>query len=434
MYLEFLNCASFVGYSSPAGSHKRPVGQLVPQKYLLTFYLCSDTLRRHYQTCLKRGSQSTPDERERRLPRRACDYCALTKIACDNESPCESCLIRGQDCSYQRVGASPKSIVPVSSRPLLVDVQPSDQSLSNPDAADEQSSHPTHGNIAIQFLLNYTDPASETILDFRNNLESSGWMGAAGDLSDEVHVISLPKDVELPWLSEDDLLYASDFYLPIRMLDMPEQSGRRLWSEDQIDEILGDRRLALSNKLRSCDKAPQEDSVSEEMISSLLAVENMRVSLESFICRMHPYNAQIHMPTFRLQETALDLLLVMVVAGSIYSYPRDTHYTALQCLDLVENIIFDGTAFDVLRQPATAGDPVDSALIDTLNAAIVIVYLQLGMKDDSKRWRVRNQRFPDMVSAARNLTLFSVGHPKTNHSSFSDVDWRTWSTIEAQKR
>lgn len=63
----------------------------------------SDVLWQHYHRCPERGNSPVPPRRKPGRERRACNQCAQSKLKCDLEMPCETCLSRGLSCTYSRL-------------------------------------------------------------------------------------------------------------------------------------------------------------------------------------------------------------------------------------------------------------------------------------------------------------------------------------------
>jgi hypothetical protein len=136
----------------------------------------SDSARRHAKQCDQRAGRPIPTDVKRGRGPKACDRCALSKLACDTDEPCETCLSRGWRCSYDRVegvlDVRSKPTNPISSAPQVESWDPREDSATTQDSDDATRSNVTNSEKTL-FLLRYTSPDNKNILDFRNALETS---------------------------------------------------------------------------------------------------------------------------------------------------------------------------------------------------------------------------------------------------------------------
>ncbi|KAM0426441.1 hypothetical protein ACHAPT_008132 [Fusarium lateritium] len=73
--------------------------------------------------------------------------------------------------------------------------------------------------------------------------------------------------------------------------------------------------------------------------------------------------------------------------------------------------------------------------LDLLNAAVITVYLQLGMRGKPKFWRTWNIYFPMVLAAARSLSLFSTRKADIENCSPSFLaSWDLWVKMERMIR
>ncbi|PTB49680.1 hypothetical protein M431DRAFT_67740, partial [Trichoderma harzianum CBS 226.95] len=100
-------CSASFGRSAHLKRHQlsRSGHELHQCTYCLWKFTRRDSLRKHWKTCLlrKAAGHSVPNPATRGRKRRACDQCASSKRACDFNSPCGTCSVRGSSCSYCRM-------------------------------------------------------------------------------------------------------------------------------------------------------------------------------------------------------------------------------------------------------------------------------------------------------------------------------------------
>ncbi|RSL51263.1 hypothetical protein CEP53_008511 [Fusarium sp. AF-6] len=105
----------------------------------------TDVGRRHTKKCFKDGEVIFMRSQCGKK-RTSCDSCSQRKLACDAAAPCSRCISSKMECTYQRLGASTSSPLPVVRSGNIV-ATPQDDS-----AADVARS-------PVQFLLKFTEPS-----------------------------------------------------------------------------------------------------------------------------------------------------------------------------------------------------------------------------------------------------------------------------------
>ena len=405
--------------------------------------LPSDIARRHSKTCSQRNDLPLPEALRRGGRPQTCDQCAQHKVLCDRTQPCKNCLTRGKACTYRRLspGSSLQSQGNQSSSSSLEPRRDADPTrASHVSIPEDPLQH--FGNkcqkTPIRFLLNYTDITNRTILDFRNSLESGRYLGNPKPISEQQCYITPPRELDLEWIDR-----GAQEYLPLFELHLHEQdfnteieSGFPVLSDEKTVKV-EERLLSFLAKLptmsRNCGTGETQSS-ERPSLAALASTGNIKQAFRFFFQRMHPYNVPIHRPTFHIETISAELLLSIVIAGSIYSYPRDNYYAALQAFDLLENAVFGSPELVELERTGFSHKTVvDCKKLEILNAAIIVMYLQLGMRDDQHRWRIRNVRFPVAVAACRAWSLFSIQQRNPLGLSVED-QWKQWIEMESVKR
>jgi hypothetical protein len=149
------------------------------RKRLSDWNVSSDVVLRHYRSCASRGPRPVPSPSKRGKKRKACDHCARSKLFCDFELPCETCLVSSKPCTYGRVAND--SLGPNAqwseqnsseNHPQRVSISPS--SVISPGIKSDIPflMEQLNNKVAIPFLLNYTNPQTKTLPDMFGRLSS----------------------------------------------------------------------------------------------------------------------------------------------------------------------------------------------------------------------------------------------------------------------
>jgi hypothetical protein len=135
----------------------------------LMFTFRSDAVLRHSRTCSSRGTLPVPTSLKRGKKRKACDYCASSKLSCDFDWPCETCLVNGKDCTYQRVAEDNARQSPIEREQWnKQDGRITPSKINVPQLMQQLNS-----KVAIPFLLNYTDPQKKAFHETFGRLSTS---------------------------------------------------------------------------------------------------------------------------------------------------------------------------------------------------------------------------------------------------------------------
>ena len=135
-------------------------------------------LRRHYTTCKSRKQRPVPEKLKRGKRKVACDLCAKSKLWCDFESPCETCLSKNQECTYTRLkeDSSPQNQSIDTQVPPTV---PNDglekgfHSATPSGQGDTETVSKPSQKASLPFLLNLTNPNNSLAGVFGHSKSSS---------------------------------------------------------------------------------------------------------------------------------------------------------------------------------------------------------------------------------------------------------------------
>ncbi|KAJ5769431.1 hypothetical protein N7520_003990 [Penicillium odoratum] len=129
---------------------------------------------------------------------------------------------------------------------------------------------------------------------------------------------------------------------------------------------------------------------------------------------------------FNLETTSAHLLLTIFLLGANFGPSEGAKSQATRRLDMAEYAVFENPTFLQLvynQQPRTS-DSLNQTEIESIQAAVLIILIQLASPKADARRRVRIQRYPALVSVARATSLTQVRnrwHDPTvplNHANF----------------
>ncbi|KAL4781354.1 hypothetical protein BJX76DRAFT_363585 [Aspergillus varians] len=338
-------------------------------------YTTSSHLRRHEAAPQKRGRK-----------RKACNQCALGRVACDGDAPCESCLCKNLDCSYARV------------RRLRSPSQPQDRK-QGPSGSQQ---------IPIDFLLNYTDPSVETARDLHCVLGGQGKSDGV-DVCDSV----LPYQFSETWLS---VFHA---FVDVSELDMSFCEAGVLYGLGDSEGLAStvDRLAAHLDQLQGSKYTRATTILNAE---AFLSQANVIRFVNAFFNNANHSNCIIHKGSFNVNTASTNLVLAIILLGATSISPEDAA-TADALSEAVEHSVFEGPEFKHLLYQEAHPTP-SPAYIQLVQAAGLILVLRISTGQLAARRRIRIQRIPALVSAARLLKLTQVLNDTVQDSWTADYD------------
>jgi hypothetical protein len=163
----------------------------------------------------------------------------------------------------------------------------------------------------------------------------------------------------------------------------------------------------------------------EGLATAVFTANNFEDCIWSYFTVFHPQHPFIHWPTFDVHEVSLPLLLAVVFAGSVHCTPRDAALSARSFFDLAEDFIFER-----LRARVAKKEVYTAFGLQSIQAALLILALQISFNDEATRRRIRICRHPELVASMRSLGLTSPGR-----TSFTDVShWNAFIAEESRAR
>lgn len=270
----------------------------------------------------------------------------------------------------------------------------------------------------IPFLLNYYD-INNTFLDMYPALDTRR---AEATKSPSPPLLSelpnIPPEVAECYLDEDNLYEDGLDYCPFMWFDNIElgnhETTRRApvgLTNHQAHENFAQRSQEVLQELTpfancSSSRLHLENAIGQDLFSA----ENMSAFAHLYVQHSHRHCPILHLPTFQAQHATVPLLLAIFLGGSLHSYPRDTYYLAVDCFDIAEAYLFSLPVFKPGYKNLAPSELHMSERHEALKAAVILLHLQIGRNDPEIRQRVRYQRFPMLVQAARSASLFSSRH------------------------
>ncbi|KAH9207919.1 hypothetical protein DL95DRAFT_481807 [Leptodontidium sp. 2 PMI_412] len=219
--------------------------------------------------------------------------------------------------------------------------------------------------------------------------------------------------------------------------DGSELSGPTVVIERRLNELI----MRLTDLYINLPKGhhARASTVGIESAGLFFTKSNLRIFLQTYFHHFYPHCPLLHIPSFDFGTASISLLLVIYLAGAIYSSLQDELILAQNFFDLAEEYIFQDQLFGQLKRgnlDKSASHDSSNAL-QTMQAAVSIIFLQNWGGNDVARRRIRTERFNRLVSAVRALRwtrarndLFS----QLPQESPSLEDWHVFAANESRLR
>lgn len=137
-----------------------------------------------------------------------------------------------------------------------------------------------------------------------------------------------------------------------------------------------------------------------ESIDSFFTVSNLRTFSQTYFHHFYPHCPIFHRPSFDLKTLSLRLILVIYLAGALYSSLEDAILMARSFLDLAEEYVFRNPYFEQLGKRHCRKEPMQDceSHLQAVQAEVSITFLQNWEGNDPARRRIRMERFSSIVS------------------------------------
>lgn len=162
-----------------------------------------------------------------------------------------------------------------------------------------------------------------------------------------------------------------------------------------------------------------------DLAGIVFTAKNFEECVSAYFTVFHPQHPFIHMPTFDAHKVSLPLLLSVVLAGSVHCTPRDAAWSTRSFFDVGEDLIFER-----LRDIVARNDRQDRFSLQIVQAALLVLALQISFNDEVIRRRIRISRHPELVASMRSLDLIKP----ICTSSLGPSEWETFIAKETRVR
>ncbi len=299
----------------------------------------------------------------------------------------------------------------------------------------------------MPFLFNYTNPATNSLSAYYKSAQgvderSSDHECARDTPSDRPDESEDEGAADNVWLDEssqlcensflfgncdeqwwDEIIFTRNSLRHAHTLDHNHLQSR-------MTRVSLDLTTIYRSQCRKHDGAPFFD---EETFKSLFTHDNVAEFTELYFDRWSPHCPILHRQTFDLTNLHPPLLLAVFLIGESYSHEVSL---AQAYYDIAEAYTFNHPKFRELLEDESPSSLASSHSLEPLQAAYLMVLLQMCGKNIKSRRRVRNVRYNEVIQAARALNLFDskneyLDREQTNCVEF---DWRGFVVKESKIR
>lgn len=430
-----------------------------PCEFCSKKFVRSDVLRRHYKTCPSRGNRPIPGPLKKGKQRRACDSCAVSKLSCDLENPCESCLVNNNKCSYVRIFGT--AVPSTQERRDRLPAPLGHLDIGGTNIFDSlPGTHQLQSKASIPFLLNYTSSNTRSLKDaFGCSIPTSG--SPATPLTDNP---ALFDSAEVLWACDEtatdmpefpnlpstlDELFP-DYFFPIRDFVSAKLKNASDYASDEtalFEDVTFDlysSRNRLTNELidhltavsLSFPKDHPQSSPNTSLAkgTALFSRSSMDTLIEIYFSQWHRHSPIIHRATFDANKVSLPLLLSILLTGALLS-PSSEHVSmAKDMLELAEECAFRNVLFNDLVSGSLSQPPSEThRYFEALQAAFSMAQIQLREGSLATRRRARANLFDQIIIAIRTMSLLDTKSLQSQ-TSIRNLDFEGFGGTEAQIR
>ncbi|PSN61613.1 hypothetical protein BS50DRAFT_578170 [Corynespora cassiicola Philippines] len=341
--------------------------------------------------------------------------------------PCGRCRSHGITCTYGRLGLAE----PLTS-PRLAD---SSHSSSSVVSNTEVSSGRKQGQVSVRFLLALTRPssydASAAVAADAPELDTVEIK--TGRFSPRLHSADEYAESDMILLDLDPCSLEYFDYCPPVMAEeaaFDQHHPETPSLEARMREIVHILSAVPTSKWGCLRGAHNRLSV--ELAHTVFTVAHLRHFVSGYFHHYYDHLPIIHKPTFDIHTISLRLLLAMFLLGSLSFAPSDASCSTQRFFDVAEAYIFEHPIFDQVISDPDQGNASDDA-IETLQAALMLLIVQLSNCDRVVRRRILLQKLPCFISAVRTLGLFGYKH-RSIASNTHESKWQHFIHEEVRMR
>lgn len=365
-------------------------------------YSISDALRRHYQSCSQLRGQLKPTLSKPGRPRKACDSCANSRIVCDGGTPCAMCQQSNNPCSYRRLETQRRV-----ARQDGVDIStlPTTSQANQQETVDVRSGA---DKASLPFLLNYSATGDRHPGDVNHVLTQLATTEVHGKQPD-TNLPSLHLDIEKAGLFAEDPW--SLFFGTSQDTEMNENLPLPRGLEDREKRcVAAERVLQCILHTKSANPTVREAS-DVARAREFFQEENILNSIVGYFEHtVRPRCRIVLKSAFNLDAISPPLLLAMILMGASCGISEDMKSKAVEYVEIAEYAVFESQCFHDLVHGARRVESglLSSQNIEIIQAAIIVILLQISSPNPTVRRRIRIQRYIALVSAARATGLTKV--------------------------
>lgn len=264
--------------------------------------------------------------------------------------------------------------------------------------------------MSLSFLLNHSDPQNETIKEHFNtssdkNKPTSHWPGSGLWGTPDPYAQLWPWN-DTTWILPDsaDTTAHTTYDGSLWGISIPtggEYDSNTL--NTKMCEILAGLAATATTRLGATPTA-----ASTLGAESIFSTQRAPVFIQSYFDRWHPHCPILHQDTFDPQCVFPPLLAAVILMGAVYATEEDARAARL-CFDDAEVYVFEHEEFQMLVNQAAEKR---SSSIAPLQAAFIMTILRHWDRPGDASRRIRLQKYPEIIAAARNIRL-----PQLRHSS-----------------
>ena len=364
--------------------------------------LSRDVLKRHYKGCVSAGTSTLPEPALVGRHRTACDACAKCKTICDRSSICAACARRGTECTYKRLENVQKDLPVSRGEPETTTGRQLEQSTR------PQQSGRT-GQLSVPFLLNYSAPTNRNPGDVNQALT----LLSTTESNNETVDLTLPSLGTEP--ETNDLAFENSWALFFGTIPDYRPAGNSPLPEglDNLEQRqhAAYRMIDCLSTANTASSAYTNFSFDVQNTREFMTEENVGDFIEAYFeSTVRPRSRIVLKSSFHLDSTSAPLLLAIFLMGATCGQDEHAKLEATTYADLAEFAIFENPVFLqlVYSQDDTKAENLREDEIQIIQAAILVMLIQLASPRPEARRRVRIQRYPALVSVARATCLTKI--------------------------
>lgn len=335
------------------------------------------------------GSQLPSELRRGRKPG-ACEACFVSKASCNKATPCARCVSKGIPC---------KPRLPIEA--------------GRRSTSRSASTFPTQS-----FLRGLVNPRQATMLECMGKDNDKAGDNPAADM---VNLDGHPENDDLlsmfPWdmatMLDDAIQNFNPEDMDLDTLSMGTPSSFPSFGDTPVSTF-DDASRSLTKDLHAlhCTLFTSDPSYTESFDMSsterAFSSDNLKLYWKYFFKHTHTHFPIVHPASFG-PSTRPSLLLGVAMAGAFRTPLNEDVVAARKHLRLAEEFIY--------RDLATVQD-TNADSLQTMQAAVNIVYLLMLNNKVSTRTRCRSLRIPALAAAVRRVKLIQRPH---NGDIFSET-------------